>query len=243
MGGICANFSGFVTAWQAPEGKREMERKPGTESGSFHVVWQADGKHELQRLLKRSAWGLCLQRDLTTLAGLKMLRLLLKSDVWEWNGVPALDQNIGEVHRNSTRQEQGQQGKAPINHSAGPERGLKASRTWSQGRERGVTPAKGSWIQTGIMSLQPGGATAAQEEREELGFVHRDSPVKQLCREQRYQNITSLSCKWDMEHWFPLMAWGSPWFTLGRTYGFPEFSKSPACKVSHRYLQLNEWGK
>lgn len=135
MGRICANFSRFVKAGQAPGGKREMERKPETESGSFHVVWQADGKHELQRPLKRSAWGLCLQRDLTRLAGLKMMRFLLKSDVWKWSGVLALDRNIGEVHRNSTRQEKGQQGRAPKNHSADPERGLKVSRTWSQGRE------------------------------------------------------------------------------------------------------------
>lgn len=83
MGRTFANLSRFVTAGQAPGGKREMERKPETESGSFHVVLQADGKHELQRLLKISAWGLCLQRDLTRLAGLKMLRWLLKSDVWK----------------------------------------------------------------------------------------------------------------------------------------------------------------
>lgn len=84
----------------------------------------------------------------------------------------ALSQNIGEVHRNSTRLEQGQQGRAPINHSADPERGLEVSRTWSQGREEGMTLAKGSWIQTETTSLQPGGATAAQEDNEsELGFV------------------------------------------------------------------------
>lgn len=35
-----------------------------------------------------------------------------------------------------------------------------------------MTPAKGSWVQTGIMNFQPGGAAAAQEEGEdELGFV------------------------------------------------------------------------
>jgi len=37
--------------------------------------------------------------------------------------------------------------RAPINHSADPEKGLKVSRTWSQWREEGMTPAKGSWIQ------------------------------------------------------------------------------------------------
>lgn len=47
------------------------------------MLWQADGKRELQRLLKRSAWAVCLQRDLTRLAGLKMLGLVLKSDVWQ----------------------------------------------------------------------------------------------------------------------------------------------------------------
>lgn len=38
MGRISASFSRFVTAGQAPGGKREMERKPETESGSFGVV-------------------------------------------------------------------------------------------------------------------------------------------------------------------------------------------------------------
>lgn len=37
-----------------------------------------------------------------------MLRSLLKSDVWKWNGLLALTQNTEEVHRDSTRQEQGQ---------------------------------------------------------------------------------------------------------------------------------------
>lgn len=161
MGRICANFSRFVKAGQAPGGKREMERKPETESGSFHVVWQADGKHELQRPLKRSAWGLCLQRDLTRLAGLKMMRFLLKSDVWKWSGVLALDRNIGEVHRNSTRQEQGQQGRAPKNHSADPERGLRSA-------EPGVRGGRG--MQTGTTSLYPGGA-AREDSENELGFV------------------------------------------------------------------------
>ena len=113
-------------------------------SESFGEVWQADGKHELQRLLKRSVWGLCLQRDLTKLAGLKMQRSSLKSDVWKCNGLLTLTQNIEEVHRDSTRHEQGWWGSAPVNHSADSEKGLEVSGLWSQGREEGMTPTEES---------------------------------------------------------------------------------------------------
>lgn len=64
--------------------------------------------------------------------------VVTKIRFWKWSGVLALDQNIGEAHRNSARQRQG-----PYeNHSADPERGLKVSRTWSQGEE-GSDPCQG----------------------------------------------------------------------------------------------------
>lgn len=157
-------------------------------------------------------------------------------------GVLALDQNTGEVHRDSTRQEQGQQGQVPIDHSTDPEKALKLSRTWSQGREEG-SPC---WRERDPETVSSNQESRRQHEktvRMSLDLCSRDLLMKQLYREQRYQNVTSLSCKWDMGYWFPLMAWGSLWFTLRRTYGFNQFFKSPAWKVSHRYLQPNERGK
>lgn len=126
-----------------------MERKPETESGSFHVALQADGKHELQRLLKISAWGLCLQRDLTRLAGLKMLRWLLKTRSLEvkWGTSPGPEYRRGSQRFNKTGAGPARPGAyRPFNRSR---KGLKVEQDLESGEGGGITLLKGAGSRDG----------------------------------------------------------------------------------------------
>lgn len=213
MGRICADVCGVVTAGQMLGGKKEMEINQ-QQSKSFGEVWWADGKHELQRLLKRSVWGLCLQRDLTRLAGLKMQRSTKISCLevqWVAHSDPEYrrgSQRFNKAWARLVRQH-------PCKPFGRFWKGLRGQRVVESGKGGGCDPY---WreLHLGTMSCQPRASRAAGEEgavrTRWICAAGTDLLMKWLYGEQRCKNVTLLSCKWDIGYWFLLMA--------GEVHGF-----------------------